>query len=424
MLLGILVRIAPVAGAGFPVGDGGMFYVMVREIQQAGMTIPAATAYNGAGIPFAYPPLGLWLMALLGNVLPVSLLDLFQWWPAICSILMLPVFYLLARRLLGSWFPAVVALGAFAMLPRSFEWFIEAAGSRAPGYLFALVADVRAAAGARHRPPAIRGRRGAGGRAGDHDPPERGPRDRGEPGRARDAAPPISPLGSDPRRRARRGRGGVGTVVACGPAALRCRAARLRGRHGQPGRADLAGVYRLLTFNFAEEPFMPWITGLAALGLAWSLARRHFFLPAWLVAVVLLDATAAPTDSTIPLALLAAVGLLEVVLPRLARRAGRDRGLGRPGAPGSRPVRLDLMALLGLAFLGGLFRPIQAGSTGSGARRRPSVDGVGRRKHEPHRRPSRCHGTLLVLGPGERVVPGSDRSRERGHGAGLRVAGQ
>jgi hypothetical protein len=78
MLLGILVRIAPVAGAGFPVGDGGMFYVMVREIQQAGMTIPAATAYNHAGIPFAYPPLGLWLTALLGNLLPVPLLTIFQ----------------------------------------------------------------------------------------------------------------------------------------------------------------------------------------------------------------------------------------------------------------------------------------------------------------------------------------------------------
>ena len=105
MLLGALVRIAPVAGAGFPVGDGGMFYVMVREIQRAGMAIPATTAYDGAGIPFAYPPLGLWLMALAGNVLPVPLLDLFQWWPVVCAILMLPVFYLLARRLLGSWLP-------------------------------------------------------------------------------------------------------------------------------------------------------------------------------------------------------------------------------------------------------------------------------------------------------------------------------
>jgi hypothetical protein len=48
MLLGILVRIAPVAGAGFPVGDGGMFYAMVCEVQQAGMAIPAATTCAAA----------------------------------------------------------------------------------------------------------------------------------------------------------------------------------------------------------------------------------------------------------------------------------------------------------------------------------------------------------------------------------------
>ena len=107
---------------------------------------------------------------------------------------------------------------------------------------------------------------------------------------------------------------------------------------------------------------MPWITGLAVLGLAWSLARRRFFLPAWLIAVVVLDATAAPTDSTIPLALLAAVGVIEVVAPRLASVAGAAADLGGPEFLRSRPARLTLVALLGLTFLGGLFRPIQAGS--------------------------------------------------------------
>jgi hypothetical protein len=124
----------------------------------------------------------------------------------------------------------------------------------------------------------------------------------------------------------------------------------------------LAGVYWLLTFGFAEEPFMPWITGLALLGLAWSLARHRFFLPAWLVLIVLLDPTAAPTDSTIPLALLAAVGMLEVVAPRLAGVAGAAADLAGPEFLRSRPVRLTLVALLGLTFLGAIFRPIQAGS--------------------------------------------------------------
>jgi Dolichyl-phosphate-mannose-protein mannosyltransferase len=362
MLLGILVRIAPVAGAGFPVGDGGMFYVMVREIQHAGMVIPAATAYNGAGIPFAYPPLGLWLMALMGNVLPVSLLDLFQWWPAFCSILMLPVFYVLARRLLGSWFPAVVALCAFAMLPRSFEWFIPGGGvTRAPGYLLALVAmyalllaldtgGCRFAAGAALA---------AGLAIMTH------------PNAALATVVSLVVLATlrHPSRRSMVTLALVlaGAAVVSAPwwlgDLLRFGAGPLVSAAGTGSKAGLlTGVYRLLTFNFAEEPFMPWITGLAVLGLAWSLARRRFFLPAWLVAVVLLDATAAPTDATIPLALLAAIGALEVVVPGLAGWTGVASDRDGPGSLRSRPVRLALLALLGLTFLGALFRPIQAGS--------------------------------------------------------------
>ena len=362
MLLGILVRIAPVAGAGFPVGDGGMFYVMVREIQQAGMTIPAATAYNGAGIPFAYPPLGLWLMALMGNILPVSLLDLFQWWPAVCSILMLPVFYLLARRLLGSWFPAVVALGAFAMLPRSFEWFIPGGGvTRAPGYLLALLAMyalLLALDTGRRR--FVAGAALATGLA-----------IMTHPNAALVTVVSLVVLATL-RRPSRRSLVTLafvlaGAVVASTPwwlvDLLRFGAGPLVSAAGTGSQAGpLAGVYRLLTFDFAEEPFMPWITGLAVLGLAWSLARRRFFLPAWLVAIIILDATAAPTDSTFPLALLAAVGMVEVVAPRLAGVAGAAADLVGPEFLQSRPVRLALVALLGLTFLGGLFRPIQAGS--------------------------------------------------------------
>jgi hypothetical protein len=362
LLLGMLVRIAPVAGAGFPVGDGGMFYVMVREIQQAGMAIPATTAYNGAGIPFAYPPLGLWLVALLGNILPVSLPDLFQWWPVFCSILMLPVFYLLARRLLGSWFAAVVALGAFALLPRSFEWFIVGGGvTRAPGYLFALLAMyAMLLALDTHRRRFVAGAALAAGLAIMTHP---------------NAAllTVLSLVALATLQRLSRRSLATLAVVLAGAALvsapwwlvdlLRFGAAPLLSAAGTGSQAGpLAGVYRLLTFDFAEEPFMPWITGLAVLGLAWSLARRRFFLPAWLVAIILLDATAAPTDSTIPLALLATVGLLEVVAPRLAGAAGAAADLTGPESLPSRPVRLTLVALLGLTFLGAIFRPIESGS--------------------------------------------------------------
>jgi hypothetical protein len=362
MLLGILVRIAPVAGAGFPVGDGGMFYVMVREIQRAGMVIPATTAYNNAGIPFAYPPLGLWLMALLGNILPVSLLALFQWWPVLCSILMLPVFYVLARRVLGSWFPAVVALGAFAMLPRSFEWFIPGGGvTRAPGYLFALLAmyALVVALDTGQRRFAAGAAVAAGLAIMTH------------PNAALVAVLSLVLLAAF-RRPWRRSLAILATVLAGAAIVstpwwlvdlLRFGLAPLMSAVGTGSQVGpLSGAYRLLTFDFAEEPFLPWISALGAVGLAWCLARRRFLLPTWLVAILLVDATAAPTDATIPLALLAAVGAVEVVLPRLANGARAATDGASFGLLRSRPVRLTLVVLAGVTFLGAIFRPIQAGS--------------------------------------------------------------
>ena len=363
MLLGILVRIAPVAGAGFPVGDGGMFYVMVREIQQAGLAIPAATAYNGAGIPFAYPPLGLWLMALMGNVLPVSLLDLFQWWPTVCSILMLPVFYLLARKILGSWLTAVIALGAFSLLPRSFDTLIDGGGvTRAPGYLLALLAvyamvEALDTGGLRFVAAAALA---AGLAIMTH------------PNAALVTIVSLIVLAAL-RRPARRGAWNLllvlaGATVVAAPwwlvDLLRFGDGPLISAAGAGSQVGpIAGVVRLLTFNFADEPFMPWITALGAVGLAWCLARRQLLLPVWLVAILLIDATAAATDATITLALLAGVGMVEVVLPQLARvaDAAADTTPG-PALLGSRPVRVTLVAVTCLAFLGAIYSPLQASS--------------------------------------------------------------
>ncbi|HZW02660.1 MAG TPA: hypothetical protein VFF68_01935, partial [Anaerolineaceae bacterium] len=58
---GVLVRLLPVLSSPFPLNDGGLFYRMAADIAQAGFRLPEFTSYNHAGIPFAYPPLGLYL---------------------------------------------------------------------------------------------------------------------------------------------------------------------------------------------------------------------------------------------------------------------------------------------------------------------------------------------------------------------------
>jgi len=64
-VLGLLlsVRLAPVVLANAPLGDGGLFAVMARDIRTAGFALPNFTSYNDGAIPLVYPPLGLYLLA-------------------------------------------------------------------------------------------------------------------------------------------------------------------------------------------------------------------------------------------------------------------------------------------------------------------------------------------------------------------------
>ena len=76
--LGFLVRASFTFAAGFPIGDGGLFYQMVRDLQHAGYALPSTTTYNGDGIPYAYPPLMLYAAALVDRLTPLGLLDVLR----------------------------------------------------------------------------------------------------------------------------------------------------------------------------------------------------------------------------------------------------------------------------------------------------------------------------------------------------------
>ena len=55
----------PILASDFPINDGGIFFVMAGELSDAHLALPAETTYNNAHIPFAYPPLGLYVAAAL-----------------------------------------------------------------------------------------------------------------------------------------------------------------------------------------------------------------------------------------------------------------------------------------------------------------------------------------------------------------------
>jgi len=140
LLLGFYVRLSSVLAAGYPVNDGGMFYSMTVDLQNNHYLLPATASYNGAGIPFAYPPLAFYLAALLSNLGGWNLIDVFRILPAIISMAALPGLYLLARDLLKSEAQAAIACLIFALTPGAFFWLIMGGGiTRGLGLAFALM---------------------------------------------------------------------------------------------------------------------------------------------------------------------------------------------------------------------------------------------------------------------------------------------
>lgn len=140
LFLGLLIRIFPAMLVGFPLNDGGMFYVMSLDLRANGFLLPAFTTYNAAHIPFAYPPLGFYMAGLLG-ALGLPELQVFLWLPILVSVLTIPAFYFLARALLEDAPRAALATLVFALIPKSYGNEIMGGGvTRAFGVLFFVLA--------------------------------------------------------------------------------------------------------------------------------------------------------------------------------------------------------------------------------------------------------------------------------------------
>lgn len=123
-LIGLGIRMAAPLQVKFPLNDGGLFYAIIVDLQEAHYALPLYTNYNTTEIPFAYPPLAFYLTGLLSDLLCISTLDLIHILPAFISTLNIPAFYFLAREVTNSKLQIVFGVFAFAMLPRDFVWLI------------------------------------------------------------------------------------------------------------------------------------------------------------------------------------------------------------------------------------------------------------------------------------------------------------
>ena len=141
MGLGAAIRLFYLLRIDFPLNDGGLFYIMVRDLLSNHFRLPSFTSYNHLDIPFAYPPLPFYLAGILETLFKLDGLAVLRILARAISILNIPAFFLLARTALASIPQVLHAMLAFAILKPAYEWQIMGGGlTRAPGFLFSILA--------------------------------------------------------------------------------------------------------------------------------------------------------------------------------------------------------------------------------------------------------------------------------------------
>lgn len=322
LLLAGVVRITPLSSSVYPLNDGGLFARMASDLAANGFLIPHFTGYNGDAIPFAYPPLGLYLTAAIDTILGVDPIETLRWLPAALSTASVLAMYLLAAELLRSRWRGVVAAAAFALMPRSYLWLITGGGvTRALGLFLALLALRQGVVMLRHlRSRDVAATAILGGLTS-----------LAHPQAAVFLGLSLLTLLAFPivsgRRVASVGRialAGVGSlflaspwlvavVIIHGPAPLLAA--------GQTGLDPGNGATQILGLAFADTPVFDLMTALGVLGILVRTARRRWMIPVWLALTILIDPRAGMTYATVPLAL-SVVPILGDLMSRMAPAHG------------------------------------------------------------------------------------------------------
>ncbi|HNT54482.1 MAG TPA: hypothetical protein PKG95_07205 [Anaerolineaceae bacterium] len=123
-----------------PTGYAGLYTLMSDELVAAGFRLPDSVPYYGpGGMPFAYPPVGFYLMGLVTTMLPISDFTYLRFAPPLFSLLALLPLALLTFQLTRSRSAAVIAALVVATSQRIFYIHGTSGGVvRALAFLFAL----------------------------------------------------------------------------------------------------------------------------------------------------------------------------------------------------------------------------------------------------------------------------------------------
>lgn len=312
--VGAFIRFNPTLLAGFAINDGGMFAVMVDDLRANGYALPVFSAYNDIDMPFAYPPLGFYAGALAVELFGIDSVQAVRWLPAFFSSLAIPAFYILALRLLKDKNLASAAALFYAFIPRAFSWLIMGGGlTRSPGQFFlilALASLIRLYEEKRRADMVYAGL--FSGLAVLSHP----------------AAAVHVFLSAvwlwvmlSRKRSAFVHSIVVGAIVLILTAPWWFTVIRNHGievlLNAASTGSKTSAVFNLLFFTFTDELYATVIAVFGLLGVTHRLLRRDYLLPLWLALPFIAAGRGAANLAVIPLAMLAAVGFVNVVLAAL-----------------------------------------------------------------------------------------------------------
>ncbi len=318
LLFGALFRFLPTLFAGFPVNDGGMFHVMMQDLQTNHFLPPLYTTYNNLNIPFAYPPLALYIGAGISSLFNIPSIEILRWLPAFINTTCILSFYFLSKEVLGDKFKSAIATLVFALIPHLNTWLSAGGGiTRSLGTLFMMLTVLYA-----HRlftkdnPKLIFGVIIFGSLTVlSHTEST-----------IFAIALPIYIWFAKSRSLKTALQGGwiaLGVTALAGPWY-----ALVIVRHGtetllsalQTGGLTLWSFFRLINVDMiTEEPYLDILGVLGVLGMIFLLIRKEYFIPGMLAVIYLVEPRSAHTIGNIPLATAAGIFITETLLPAIEK---------------------------------------------------------------------------------------------------------
>jgi len=327
VIVGGFIRLVHVINLSFPLNDGGFFYQLVIDLQKNNLILPEFSSYNASQIPNAYPPLGIYIAAIISNLFKWPIFDIVQLLPAFVSVFTIVAFIFLCKKLFSDKVKIIAAVFVFSFLPTSFDWLIVGGGlTRSFGYLFAILTLSQSIG------LFVNGTKRsilftilfASLTILSH------------PGTAWFTI--YAALVILVFKRRENNRWVFKSLIVVSGILLLTSPWWLTIiiRHGfsvftfpfQSESITLASILTPFTFLFTNEPLLPLLAFCGFLGVIVSLKNRFYFLPVWLFLTFIFESRLGATYSVIPMSLLAGIGIKDGLLGLVNNGSGECRGHG------------------------------------------------------------------------------------------------